>query len=191
MKAKAIVTIVLLAFVAAGVVAMAKRNISDNARAASQSAAPASAGAESQTGVAASVTETETEAADAPVASGESAVEKPQLVVYYFHGNVRCRTCNLIESYANEVVTDHFGTLLEEGIVEWKAVNVHKPENQHFMKDYELVSQSVVLSRRENGKESQWRKLDRVWELVGNKPAFQDYVRKETASVLAGEVSTP
>lgn len=189
MKVKAIVTIVLLAFVAAGVVAMAKRNISDKAQAASQSAAPT--GAESQTGAASSAVAMETEAANVPAASEENAVEKPQLIVYYFHGNVRCRTCNMIESYANETVTEHFGTLLDEGIVEWKTVNVHKPENQHFMKDYELVSQTVVLSRRENGKESQWRKLDRVWELVGNKPAFQDYVRKETASVLAGEVPTP
>ena len=28
--------------------------------------------------------------------------EAPRVIVYYFHGNVRCKTCNAIEAYSRE-----------------------------------------------------------------------------------------
>jgi hypothetical protein len=106
------------------------------------------------------------------------------LVVYYFHGDTRCRTCLKIENYAHEAVESAFVTELAEDKVVWKAVNYELPENSHFATEYELVSPTVVLVRTVDGKASQWRNLARVWKLVGDREAFIEYVQTETSSML-------
>ena len=43
----------------------------------------------------------------------------------------------------------------------------------------------VVLSDFRDGKERDWRDLDEVWGLVGDKAAFLAYVERETRDFLA------
>jgi hypothetical protein len=47
-----------------------------------------------------------------------------------------------------------------------------------------LAAPSVVLVRREQGQQTAWQNLDHVWELVGDKAAFQEYVTQETREML-------
>ena len=59
-----------------------------------------------------------------PAASGsatESESLEDGLVVYYFHGNVRCPTCRAIESQSHETVESEFDSQLESGKVTWKC----------------------------------------------------------------------
>jgi hypothetical protein len=109
-------------------------------------------------------------AAEAPTAS-------PTVLVYYFHATTRCATCRKIEAYAHESVTSRFGPELEARRLEWKTVNVDEPANQHFVRDFQLYTRSVVLVDPTNPK--RFKVLDRVWQLVGDKAAFQAYVEQE------------
>ena len=52
------------------------------------------------------------------------------------------------------------------------------------MTDYQLYTKSLVLSLRKNGKEVAFKNLDKIWEYVGNKQRFQDYVRNEVSAFL-------
>ena len=58
-------------------------------------------------------------------------------------------------------------------------VNFDESANGHFVKDYGLHSQAVVLSARTGGKQVRWKNLDRIWKLVGDKGAFQAYITDE------------
>jgi len=129
-------------------------------------------------------------AADLKVDKGKkisSSEKNNKIIVYYFHGNMRCRTCRTIETLTRKAVEDGFSDDLKKGIMELSVINLDKSENSHFVKDYQLLSRSVVVSNLKNGKENNWKRLDRVWELVKNDTSFISYVQKEIHSVMKGE----
>ena len=45
----------------------------------------------------------------------------------------------------------------------------------------------VVLAKMKAGQVEDWKRLDEVWALVGDKPAFAKYVRGEIERMLAGD----
>ena len=110
-----------------------------------------------------------TTVAEAPASAG--------IRVYYFHGATRCATCKTIEAYAHETVASAFAPELKAGSVEWTVVNVDEPANQHFTSDFQLYTRSVVVVDAKDPK--RFKVLDRVWQLVGDKAAFQKYVEQE------------
>ena len=65
-----------------------------------------------------------------------------------------------------------------------KVINVDEKENSHFSKDYKLFTRSVVVSDIVNGKETQWKNLQKVWELVHNDEAFKKYIQDEIKAYL-------
>jgi hypothetical protein len=97
--------------------------------------------------------------------------------VYYFHGTTRCATCKTIEAYAHETVASAFAPELKAGSLEWTVVNVDLPANQHFTRDFQLYTRSVVVVDARDPK--RFKVLDKVWQLVGDKVAFQKYVEQE------------
>lgn len=111
-------------------------------------------------------------------ASAPVAVATPHKVVAtYFHGDVRCATCRKVEAYAKEAVEAGFGEQIAGGLVEFRAVNVDREENRHFIQDYQLTSRSVVVTDTVDGTVERWVKLDDVWGLVGNHDAYLVYVQ--------------
>lgn len=109
-----------------------------------------------------------------------------KVIAYYFYGTVRCSTCRTIEAYAEEAIKNGFQSELQSGALEWRAVNVNIPENEHFIRDYELTTRSVVLADIWDGQQKQWKNLARVWQLVRNRQAFTSYIQEETRKYLAG-----
>ncbi len=105
-------------------------------------------------------------------------------IAYYFHATRRCPTCLKIEASTGEALKEKFAEELKVGKLEWRSVNVTLPENKHFVDEYQLVSQSVVLSAVQGGKETKWKKLDKVWQLIRNKEAFFSYIQTETRDFL-------
>jgi len=108
-----------------------------------------------------------------------------QVIATYFHGNRRCATCRKLEAYAQEAVTGGFPDEIAAGVLQWRVVNFDEDANAHFLEDYELFSQAVILSRLEGGKETVWKNLDRIWTLVGDQEAYLAYVRSELRTFLA------
>jgi len=109
------------------------------------------------------------------------------VVVYYFHGNARCRRCRLMEAYAAEALKSGFPKELESGKLVWRQVNTDREENRHFISDYELVTKSLVLSEVRKGKEKRWKNLKEVWHLVSDKAAYIKFVQDETRAYLKGK----
>lgn len=107
------------------------------------------------------------------------AVASDGIRVYYFHRTLRCHTCLTIEALARTAVEEHFAGALAGGRVNWQAVNIEQPGNEHFERDFELQTQSLVFADFAQGRCVRWKNLPEVWDLVENEPAFTDYVRRE------------
>ena len=115
-----------------------------------------------------------------------SSQEKAELVVYYFHGNMRCTSCRKIEDYTAGAVRSGFAEALKNGSLELKVVNVEEPANEHFVQDFQLYTRSVVVEKRAGDKRLEWKNLDKVWRLTRDKAAFIDYVQKEIRAMMEG-----
>ncbi len=108
------------------------------------------------------------------------------IVVYYFHTTFRCPTCYKIEQYSQEAVEKYFDKEIKMGVVSFQAVNVEQEKNQHYIKDYQLFSKAVVISMIKEGKEVKFNNLTKIWEYVGDKEKFYQYIKTETAHYLEG-----
>jgi len=115
---------------------------------------------------------------------GEALAPLSGIVAFYFHGNMRCKTCRKIEAYSDEAITKGFSDELASGQFEWRVVNTDISENEHFVTDFELVTKSVVLAEYRDGKVLRFNNLSKVWKLVRDKDDFITYVRDETRNFI-------
>tara|TARA_R110002050_G_scaffold48192_3_gene111964 strand:- start:14289 stop:14777 length:489 start_codon:yes stop_codon:yes gene_type:complete len=105
--------------------------------------------------------------------------------VYYFHGNQRCTTCIRMEKFTRETVMNSFFKEVSNGEVQLNIVNVDLTDNQHYVDDYQLAFRTVVVSTTKDGVETQWRRLDKLWELANDEMAYQEYVAEEIEAMLS------
>ena len=100
-----------------------------------------------------------------------------KVIAYYFHGTFRCPTCHKLEQYSKEAIETNFKDALTSGKLEFKVINVEDKGNEHYASDYQLYTKSLILSLVKDGKEIKSKNLDKIWEYVGNKQRFIDYVK--------------
>ncbi|MCD6379901.1 hypothetical protein J7M07_05585 [bacterium] len=108
-------------------------------------------------------------------------------IVYYFHNTTRCRTCRRIEALTRKAIETGLSEDLQKGMIKLQVLNMEKPNNEHFVQDYQLTTSAVVVSLLRNGSQVNWKRLDRVWELVRNETAFISYIQDETRPLLTEE----
>lgn len=112
------------------------------------------------------------------------APQANHVVVYYFHTNFRCVNCHNMEMWTKEVVENDFKFQLENGSIVLKIINTETKGNEHFMKDYNLFTKSVVLGLVKDGKEVKFTNLPKVWDFLGNGDKFKAYVKNEISKYL-------
>jgi len=106
------------------------------------------------------------------------------IIAYYFHGNFRCFNCYRIEQYSKEAIEQYFKDELDSGKLVFKITNIEEKGNEHFIKDYRLYTKSLIISLVKDGKEVKFDNLVKVWEFLGNKQKFYDYVKDEITQYL-------
>ena len=172
MKAKSIITGVLLAFVAVsiGYLIIKEQRAADPI-------------AQEEGGLEATALK-QPLAKDVTGGSAEVIELGDTVVAYYFYGDVRCQTCKKLEAYTSESILTSFTNELSTGALKWETVNTDEKENEHFVTDFELTSRSVVLVKWVDGKQTEWKNLERIWDLVGEKGTFQKYITEEARAFL-------
>jgi len=110
----------------------------------------------------------------------------PDVTVYYFHGDFRCKTCLLLEDLTVRTVRDSFATQLEDKVLDLQVVNFMSEGNEHFADDFALDHQSVVVVERDAGKLVRWKNLEKIWDYTDRPLAFAAYVAGETRLYLDG-----
>jgi hypothetical protein len=112
-----------------------------------------------------------------------------RVLAYYFHTTQRCASCRKIEAYTAEAITTGFAEDLKAGRLVFQAVNIEDKGNEHFVKDFNLFTKTVVLVDERSGKQTAWKSLPKVWELLNDKDRFVRYIQGETRAYLSGKPS--
>jgi hypothetical protein len=99
------------------------------------------------------------------------------LTVYYFHTTYRCWTCNQFEKLTREILHETFAEQCADSSIMFRVINIEEKPNSHFIDDYRLVTKSLVLSLRKDGRELEWKNLDKIWQLVRDTERFKAYVK--------------
>jgi len=119
-----------------------------------------------------------------PTVQAAGHTKGAQVVAFYFHGIFRCPTCHKLEQYSKEAIEINFKEALASGKLEFKVVNIEDKGNEHYAKDYQLYTKSLILSLVKDGKEIKWKNMDKIWEYAGNKDKFIDYVKNGVSDLL-------
>lgn len=109
----------------------------------------------------------------------EAPAQGRVLFVYFFHGRARCASCKIIEAFGKKALDSGFSEEIKSGRIVWRDIDLDEPENRHFIEDYKILSISLVLSDTRDGRQTQWKNLDRVWDLLNDESGFVEYVQKE------------
>lgn len=117
---------------------------------------------------------------------GATSSKGRQIVAYYFLGKTRCSSCRKIEEVSRRTIGESFRRELDDGRLQFLAVNIDQPENRQFIEKYRLESSSLVIVEMQAGKPVAWKNLQEVWTLVEDEPRLADYVREEVAAKLRG-----
>jgi hypothetical protein len=113
------------------------------------------------------------------------------VVAYYLHGAQRCRTCLHIQGSAEKVVRASFAEDVAAGRLAWRTADYDKPENEHFVKDFQLVSSSLVLVELDGDTVVRFKVLDKTWQYARDQAEFEAYVERETAAFLKAAQPAP
>lgn len=119
-----------------------------------------------------------------PASAVKTAAAAKTAVVYYFYTNTRCSSCKTIEAYTKEAVEKNFTSDYKGWAVVFKGVNVDEEPGKHFVQDYLLDTKSVVVQEFSGDKALKWVKLEKVWQLLGDKEAFVNYITVEAHKLL-------
>jgi len=107
-----------------------------------------------------------------------------RLNVYYFYTTIRCSSCHKIENYTRKTIESVFKKELDQGTIVFRELNIDKPENKHFIKDFKLYTKSVIVEQRVKGKKRKWQNLEKVWELLNDEIQFSFYIEEEIKNHL-------
>lgn len=111
---------------------------------------------------------------------------EPDVVVYFFDGDFKCASCEMIEAYTLEAMNTLFSDELASGALSYRKHNTDRPRHAHFIDEYRLITKSLVMVERENGEQVRWKNLDKIWDLSYDKAKFLEYVRANTQEYLDG-----
>jgi hypothetical protein len=134
-----------------------------------------------ETGIAGEAIDTSIEHKDAVIAV--EGVE-PRVIAYFFYGDIHCSTCANLQKYALDALQEHFAAEFESGELQWRTLNMDKPENEHFVMDYGLYSKSVVLVAMADGEEADFKNLEEIWDLEYDQKLYAEYIRSNTREFL-------
>ena len=102
----------------------------------------------------------------------------------YFTSGVRCRSCREIERLSRETATEDFPAELSSQRLVFRLISTDEPANTAYVGRYQLTSKTVIISHRRDGRETAWKDMADVWELLDQPEAFRAYLGQEIRNQL-------
>ena len=82
---------------------------------------------------------------------------------------------------------DNYSELIDNSSVEFLVLNYDEDEHNHFLTDFDISFQSLVVVDIKDNKEIGFENLEKIWDLTRDEQAYLDYV-KERIDIHAGDV---
>lgn len=106
-----------------------------------------------------------------------------KVVVYYFHGDRRCRTCMGIQSTIVKTIKERFAAETGSGALAFQEINYEASGNEHFVKDFDLSSSTMVVTARKGQALVKWENT-KVWDYAHDDQGLADYTEKQIRAYL-------
>lgn len=121
-----------------------------------------------------------------PKQGGSNSADAADTVViaYYFHRTIRCVGCLEIEESAKRIIEESFAKQIADKKLVWAPFNLDDPGGKEFEKKFNVSASTLVLSKAKGADNTQYRKLEKTWELISNQDDFDAYVRNEVREFL-------
>ncbi len=108
---------------------------------------------------------------------GTASAGGGKVVCLCFLNDHPCESSRRLEAWTKEALESAYLAELRSGDVVFRSVDYDRPADKHYLKDYALPFQSIVL--QDAAVPSRWKRLDKLWELIGDQKAFRQYVQDE------------
>jgi len=113
-----------------------------------------------------------------------SQTDKTIVIAYYFHRTFRCPTCRAIEANAEQVIRKNFAQELADGRLTWMPFNLDEPGGQEFEKEFNISISTLVIAKMKGDNNTEYKKLEKVWDLLGDSDKFSQYITEEIKKYL-------
>ena len=108
----------------------------------------------------------------------------PTIIAYYFHRTMRCPGCLEIEANAQRVIENSFAAQITDEKLMWIPFNLDDPGGEEFEKQFDISTSTLVIAKMQDGEVTEFKKLEKVWQFVGDEQAFTEYVKGEVDGYL-------
>lgn len=113
----------------------------------------------------------------------DSGSKENVIRVYYMHSTFRCSTCDTIERMTKDLLDSMFKTELETGKIVFIDENFQK--NKALAEKFDVTASCVVVAEVEEGKITNFERLDEVWTLMKDPVRFNQYISDSVRNFLA------
>jgi hypothetical protein len=109
------------------------------------------------------------------------------VVAYYLHRTIRCHTCLAIEADAERAIRNNFSQQIATKSLVWMPFNLDDPGGKELEKQFDISGSTLVIAKMQDDKVIESKKLEKVWQLVGDEKAFSEYVKNEINAYMNGK----
>ena len=74
-----------------------------------------------------------------------TSIDKNTVLVYYFHGSIRCHTCVSVDENTLQYLKEFFPKQLAKNELIFKSINIDKNEREDLINKYEIYGQSLLF----------------------------------------------
>ncbi len=67
------------------------------------------------------------------------------ILVYYFHGSIRCHTCVSVDEDTHQYIKDLFPVKLDKGNIIFKSINIDENESPDLIEKYQIYGQTLLF----------------------------------------------
>lgn len=117
--------------------------------------------------------------------AGRPEYRAARLVVYSVHSTARCIGCIEIEATAKRVVEQDFAREMAAGDIEFRTLDFSR--DPEFARQYDISGSTILLVRREGGREVGFERLDEVWTKDRDTHELSDYLHGAIRAALTPE----
>ncbi|MDD5134523.1 MAG: nitrophenyl compound nitroreductase subunit ArsF family protein [Phycisphaerae bacterium] len=106
------------------------------------------------------------------------------VIAYYFHRTIRCPGCLEIEAAAQRVIETRFENQIANEKLMWIPLNLDEPGSEEFEKEFDVSVSTLVIAKVQDGNHTNYKKLEKVWDFIGDPVKFDEYVQTEVKEFL-------
>jgi hypothetical protein len=89
-----------------------------------------------------------------------------------------------IEEFTKNTLNFTFEKELKNNKFNFQSLDFLESENEHFQTDYKFDNQTLIISKKVNGKEVKWKNIDKVWDKLRDFEDFKKYLESEISEFI-------